>query len=136
MTKIGIIACQKFWKKGCPGLSSHVLCFEALRHKSGLYQNFEEVMLVNMVSCSGCPGTSLPGIAEQMITQDAADYIVFPSCVLDKGHCPGLEKATRAIENKYPGKVLLGNYHDDPALTPYLKRRPRNFSRNFVQLHS
>lgn len=119
MPKVGIIGCKKNWRKGCPGLCSHVLCFEALQHKLGPFENMEQLQLVNMVSCGGCPGDSLTEIAECMVLEENVDLILFPYCVL-YNHCPGLASAAHYIESRLNCQIIYGDYEQDPVLSTYL----------------
>jgi predicted metal-binding protein len=118
---MGIIACGKNWRKGCPGLCSHVLCFEALAHKAGPFKQLgEDSELISIVPCTGCPGDSILQIAEQMVTQEKVEIIVFPYCIIYNS-CPGLAEKALEIQKKYNCTVVLGNYPKYSELLAYLQ---------------
>lgn len=120
MPRLGIIGCHKNWRKGCPGLCSHVLCFEALKHKLGPFENMEQqTQLVSMVACAGCPGDSLVNIAESMVREEKIEIILFPYCVLHN-HCPGLPQAAQYIKTHLHCQIIYGNFEQDPVLATYL----------------
>lgn len=119
MHRLGIICCKKNWLKGCPGLCSHVLCFQALQHKLGPFENMEQIQLVSMVACAGCPGDSLPQLAKAMVLEENIESILLPYCVLHN-RCPGLAQAAKYIKAQLPCQIIFGDFEQDPVLATYL----------------
>lgn len=107
---VAIITCQDYWKKGCPGYSSHFLCFQALEKKKGPLGKLAKAKIVNMQPCPGCPGDGRLELARKMISEQKVDYFVFPSCVFFNDHCPTAEIDAAAIEAAVGRPVLLGSY--------------------------
>jgi len=112
---VGIIACQDYWKKGCPGYSSHFLCFWALEKSKGPLGQLAGAKIVSMQPCPGCPGSSRLELARQMVSKEKIDYFVFPSCVFFNEHCPTALTHAGAIEAELGRPVLLGSYLEATA---------------------
>lgn len=110
MPRVGIIACQDYWKKGCPGYQAHILCFLAREKKHGPLGELEGADIVAMQPCPGCPGTGRLELARRMVAHDRVDCFVFPSCLFFDDHCPTATSHARAIEAATGRPVLLGSY--------------------------
>lgn len=112
---VGIIACQDYWKKGCPGYNSHFLCFLALEKSKGPLGQLSGSKIVSMQPCPGCPGTGRLELARQMLNKEKIDCFVFPSCVFFNEHCPTALTHAAAIEAELGRPVLLGSYLEAKA---------------------
>ncbi|WP_258360655.1 CGGC domain-containing protein [Moorella sulfitireducens] len=110
MFRVGIIPCSNYWKGGCPGYQSHVLCFLALELKKGPLGELPGAKIVAMQPCPGCPGTGRLEIARRMVYRDKVEYIVFPSCIFFNNYCPTALAGATAIEKELGCPVLLGSY--------------------------
>lgn len=107
--KVGIIACGKYWYTGCPGLNSHVLCFDAMRERQGPLGQIPEARLVSYRPCPGCPGDGLLGTARQVLQEDGADIITFGSCCFLLENCDTVYRTAEEIQ-KLGCQVVLGSY--------------------------
>lgn len=128
MKHVGIISCRDYWKKGCPGYSSHFLCFLALERNKGPLGQLNNVKIVSMHPCPGCPGTGRIAIARRMIEKEEVSHIVFPSCIFFNNHCPTAFVDAEAIESLTGRPVLLGSYLSavESSSCPTVLVKPKN----------
>lgn len=115
MSRVGIIACRDYWKKGCPGYQAHLLCFLAQEKKQGPLGRLEGARIVTMQPCPGCPGTGRLELARWMIIQEKVDFFVFPSCLFFSNHCPTALDHAETITAATGRPVLLGSYLEAAA---------------------
>lgn len=108
--KVGIIACGKYWHTGCPGLNSHILCFDALRDKQGPLGGIPEARLVSYRPCPGCPGSGLKETARQMLQEDGVEIIAFGSCCFLLENCATVHQVAAEISAEMGCSVVLGSY--------------------------
>lgn len=74
--KVGLIRCQQT-EDTCPGSTD----FKVMRERSAAFEGVdEEIEVVGMNSCGGCPGKKAVFRAKEMIAR-GADTIVFASCI-------------------------------------------------------
>jgi predicted metal-binding protein len=78
MVKIGIIRCDGTLKQ-CPGTG----CFKTIREKSGQFQEYsdQEIELIGMATCGGCPGRDAVRVAQDMVRR-GAEVIYLATCVV------------------------------------------------------
>ncbi|MBS3975966.1 MAG: CGGC domain-containing protein [Syntrophomonadaceae bacterium] len=120
MDRVGVICCGKRWTKGCPGIGSHVLCFEAIYQKRGPLGTMPEAEIVSFHPCRNCSATSLADTATSIRVEDKAQVIVLASCLFMSQRCPHVEEAVQKISAQ-GSKVILGSFWDPaspPAPTP------------------
>ncbi|MGI9861042.1 CGGC domain-containing protein [Moorella naiadis] len=115
MLRIGIIACRDYWKTGCPGYQTHILCFLAQEKKQGPLGELEGARIVSMQPCPGCPGNYRLDLARRMVAREKVDYFVFPSCLFFNNHCPTAVSQAEAITAATGRPVLLGSYLEATA---------------------
>ncbi len=104
--KIGLIRCRQT-EDICPG----TMDFKIIREKKCAFEGIQEdIEIIGMVSCGGCPGKKAVTRAEEMVKR-GADTIVLASCIT-KGTplgfpCPHAKQIKAAIENKLTNKVKI-----------------------------
>jgi len=111
MIRVGIIGCQKFWKIGCPGIYSHVLCFEALNQRQGPLGKIPDAIIADIQPCQGCPGDHRLELARQMLISSQVHRIVFASCMFTNAPCLTAETSARQIETMLHCQVIRGSYY-------------------------
>ncbi len=96
--KVGLIRCE-IVSDFCPAAS----CIKSMKEKSGAFENFEEeVELVGVMTCGGCPGKKVSSKVRALINK-GADTIALSSCI-SKGYpvgkafpCPNWEEIKKAV---------------------------------------
>jgi predicted metal-binding protein len=107
--KIGIIRCQQT-EDMCPG----TMDFKIIREKKGAFEGVEEdIEIIGMVSCGGCPGKKVITRARDMVKR-GADTIVLASCI-NRGNpvgipCPHAAMIEGSIKNKLDENIQIINY--------------------------
>ncbi|OPJ59715.1 CGGC domain-containing protein [Clostridium oryzae] len=104
--KIGLIRCMKTEDK-CPGTN----CFKAMYKKKAAFKDIEEeIELIGVTTCGGCPGKKAAARAAKMIRK-GANAIALSSCITrgnPKGNiCPYLEEMKQAITKKLGENIEL-----------------------------
>ncbi|WP_066636052.1 CGGC domain-containing protein [Desulfolucanica intricata] len=104
--KIGLIRCRQT-EDICPG----TMDFKVIREKKCAFEGIEEdIEIIGMVSCGGCPGKKAITRAEEIVKR-GGDTIVLASCIT-KGNpigfpCPHAKQIKEAIEKKLGDKVKI-----------------------------
>ncbi len=89
--KIGIIACEKMIKMGCPGKEACVSCFKAINEKSGAFERYKDVELVAFTTCGGCPGKRFPMRLKLLKNACGAEAIHIANCTFLEPECPYID---------------------------------------------
>jgi predicted metal-binding protein len=97
MTKIGIIRCQEESQVCCASR-----CLEGIKLKNGVFKNYEEVILVGIDTCGGCPGNLSKDKAYNMIRFAGAEVIHIANCILTESDL----KYTHTTEEEIYSKML------------------------------
>ena len=111
MKKIGILACEQFMVKGCPGTDVCWKCFDYARNKKGQFERYgnEEVQVTASATCGGCPGTRVVkrGL---MLAKQGVDVIHIAGCMVQEILCPYFENdaVAKEIERKANVPVVVG----------------------------
>ncbi|MEW6663313.1 MAG: CGGC domain-containing protein [Bacillota bacterium] len=123
MGRVGILCCGKRWTKGCPGIGSHVLCFEALNQKRGPLGAIPEAEITSFRPCRSCSAVSLVETASRMVAEDKVKVVVLASCLFMNHGCPHVEEAARGISSLGSCQVVLGSFWDPttPSAAPSIK---------------
>jgi predicted metal-binding protein len=110
MVKIGIIRCEGTLEQ-CPGTG----CFKTIREKSGQFQEYsdQEIELIGMATCGGCPGRDAVRVAQDMVRR-GAEVIYLATCVVKPvptpPACDHPEEIAQAIRDKTGVKVVMGTH--------------------------
>ena len=105
--KVGIIICDRY--KTCAGGK----CFRAMVEKAGafdIYKEDEELELVGLTSCGGCPGGNIEYAPEEMKKNGAEVVHLATGLVVGYPPCPYTEDFQKFISEKYGLKVVIGTH--------------------------
>lgn len=107
--KVGLLRCMQT-EDSCPGST----CFKVMEIKMFEFDKYDEdITVVGVSSCGGCPGKkSIPRVQEMI--KRGADTIVFASCI-SKGTpndfiCPNFDKMKDAIVKKVGPDIRIIEY--------------------------
>lgn len=107
--KVGLIRCMQT-EDMCPGTT----CFKVMNTKKLAFEGIdEEIEVIGVNTCGGCPGKKAVTRAAEMVKR-GADTIVFASCI-SKGTpigfpCPTVEQIKSAINKKFGSNIRLIDY--------------------------
>jgi predicted metal-binding protein len=111
MKKIGILACENFMLKGCPGTDVCWKCFDFAINKKGQFSRYgeEKVQVTAMATCGGCPGTRVVKRG-MMLAKQNVDVIHIAGCIVQEIPCPYFknEEIAKVIEDKTGIPVVIG----------------------------
>ncbi len=112
MPRIGIINCSTMKELGCPVNE----CFKAIRNRTGEFENNEDqnedIELVGVVSCSGCPTISAYeriSINVRSLVEAGAEVVHLSTCI--KTLCPFKNKYKTILEERYPDTIFKMGTH-------------------------
>lgn len=110
--KIGILGCQTFMQRGCPGSDVCWKCFNFAIEKKGQFSQYgnEPIEIVAMANCGGCPGNRIvkQGV---MLANKGAEIIHLAGCYSQQEFpCPYVDtnKVKEEIEKKTQATVVIG----------------------------
>lgn len=107
--KVGLIRCQQT-EDTCPATTD----FKFMREKRGAFEGIEEeIEIVGVNSCGGCPGKKAVFRAQEMVRR-GADTIAFASCI-SKGTpigfpCPFAKKMQNAVQTAVGDNIRILEY--------------------------
>lgn len=107
--KVGLIRCMQT-EDMCPATT----CFKVMNMKKMAFKEIDEdIEVVGVNTCGGCPGKKAVTRAEEMVKR-GADTIVLASCIT-KGNpigfaCPHAEQMKAAIEKKIGKSIKIIDY--------------------------
>ncbi|KKM12822.1 hypothetical protein SY88_01740 [Clostridiales bacterium PH28_bin88] len=137
MPSVGIISCGKHWKNGCPGIGSHVLCFDAISQQHGPLGNLPEATIVSFDYCQACPGDSIPLIAQKMVQQEGVEVVALASCLFMGEPCPYVRETISRIKSSVTCQLLTGTYFEPELASQHtpdavrVETRPFGLNRYF-----
>jgi predicted metal-binding protein len=106
-SEVGLIRCAKI-EDVCPGTD----CFKELNTKIMEFESVtEEIELISISTCGGCPGKRVVTKATDMVRK-GADTIAFASCIVTPFgfFCPHAQVMKDAIVKKLGDKVRVIDY--------------------------
>lgn len=112
MKKIGIIICDRY--RSCAAGK----CLRAMHNREGafsVYKN-EEIELVGLTTCGGCPGGNVEYAPAEMKKNGVDAIHLATGLVVGYPPCPWLEFFTQFIPAKYGIPVVVGTH---PIPTSY-----------------
>jgi len=132
MARIGILTCSNATQDlGC----SSVSCLADLRKRRGefeRYPNDEEITLVGILNCPGCPTLTGPDKLLKRIrslTDFKVDAIHFTYCLTTL--CPFKEKYRKALEEKFPKiKIIMGTHRSKLSPEEYRNKIRKLFNQD------
>ncbi len=107
--KIGLIRCRQT-EDACPGTTD----FKVIRERKCAFEGIEEeIEIIGLTTCGGCPGKKAVTRAAEMVRR-GADTIVIASCIT-RGNpigfpCPHAEKIVEAIRKKVGDDIRIIEY--------------------------
>jgi predicted metal-binding protein len=107
--KVGIIRCMQT-EDYCPGTTD----FNMIKNRQGAFEGVkDEIEIVGMISCGGCPGKKTVLRAKELVKR-GADTIAFASCI-QKGTpigyaCPFAKKMKDCVVNAVGDGVVILDY--------------------------
>ena len=107
--KVGLIRCMQT-EDMCPATT----CFKVMKTKKLAFEGVDEdIEVIGVNTCGGCPGKKAVTRAEEMVKR-GADTIVFASCIT-KGNpigfpCPHAEQMKKAIVAKVGDLIKIIDY--------------------------
>ena len=132
MARIGILTCSNATQDlGCSSSS----CLSAFRKRQGAfssYQDDEDLDLIGIINCPGCPTLTGPEKLIQRIrglTEFRVDVIHFTYCI--KALCPFKSKYKNALEEAFPNiRIVLGTHQVSIKDKDYRNKVKRLFSQD------
>jgi len=106
MKKVGIIICDRY--RACAGGK----CFRSLNQREGAFARYEgeEVELVGVTSCGGCPGGNIEYAPEEMKNNGAEVVHLATGFVVGYPPCPHLDHFREFIPRKFGMDVVVGTH--------------------------
>lgn len=107
--KVGLIRCMQT-EDMCPATT----CFKVMKEKKLAFEGVtEDIEVVGLNTCGGCPGKKAVTRAADMVKR-GADTIVFASCIF-RGTpigfpCPNAQAMKEAIVKKIGDKIKIIDY--------------------------
>lgn len=129
MAKIGILTCSNATQDlGC----SSVSCLADFRKRKGAFADYpseENLTLMGLINCPGCPTLTGPDKLLQRIralTEFGVDTIHFTYCI--KALCPFKEKYKVALEEAFPNvRIVIGTHEEQMTPEEYRQRVKKLF---------
>ena len=129
MARIGILTCSNATQElGC----SSVSCLADFRKRRGTFSEYpekENLILVGIINCPGCP--TLVGADKLLqriraLTEFRMDAIHFTYCI--KALCPFKEKHKKALEDNFQNlKIIIGTHEEHITPEEFRERVKRLF---------
>ena len=132
MARIGILTCSNATQDlGCSSSS----CLSAFRKRQGAFSSYpddEDLDLIGIINCPGCPTLTGPEKLIQRIrglTEFRVDVIHFTYCI--KALCPFKSKYKKALEEAFPNiRIVLGTHQVSIKDKDYRNKVKRLFSQD------
>lgn len=129
MPRIGLLTCTNATQDlGCALVS----CLADFRNRRGTFADYpknEQLDLVGIINCPGCPTLVGPDKLLQRIrslTEFRVDAIHFTFCI--KALCPFKEKYEKALKEAFPDiKIVIGTHQEHISEQEYKKRVKKLF---------
>ena len=106
MKRIGIIICNRYHT--CAAGK----CLRAMRNREGGFSIYkdEEIELVGITTCGGCPGGNVEYAPAEMNKNGAEIIHLATGLVVGYPPCPRLEEFRKFIPEKYGMQVVIGTH--------------------------
>ena len=116
MANIAVVACEKIRDISCVGC---LKCFKAAVKREGGFARYDDVRVVAMTGCGGCPGLVMP---KATLLMEMADYldqdidaVHLATCMVKAkktAACPiDLETMKAGIEGNWKKPVVIGTHN-------------------------
>ena len=115
MSNIAILYCKNIKDHSCVACAK---CYKGMDEKNGEFAMHDDITLVAMSDCGGCPGLTVPRVKllkEVTTSLDRPfDVIHLGTCMkiaMETAGCPiDFEDLKVTLENKFGAKVVLGTH--------------------------
>jgi len=116
MTRVIILCCENIRDRSCVACAK---CFKGVDEKAGSFEGYEDIKIVAMSSCGGCPGLVVPKLKLVKTVLDSLDRdfdkIFIGTCVvtaINTGNCPieDLDLLKATLESKFEKEVVIGTH--------------------------
>ena len=106
MKRVGIIICDRY--STCAGGK----CLRALQRREGAFQRYkdEEVELVGITTCGGCPGGNVEYAPAEMKKNGAEVVHLATGLLVGYPPCPYIDDFVRFVPEKHGLEVVLGTH--------------------------
>ncbi len=115
MSKVAILYCKNIKDHSCVACAK---CYKGMSEKNGEFAMHDEIELVAMTDCGGCPGLSVPRV--KLITEitgnldRSIETLHLGTCMkmaMETAGCPiDFEDLKVTLENKFGVNVVLGTH--------------------------
>ncbi len=115
MPKVGILYCKQIKDQSCIACAK---CYKGMAEKNGEFARHDDIELVAMTDCGGCPGLSVPKV--KLISEIARNLdrpietLHLGTCMklaMETAGCPiNFEDLKVTLENKFGIDVVLGTH--------------------------
>jgi len=115
MAKIAILYCDKIKDHSCIACAK---CFKGIAEKNGEFAKHDEIELVAMTDCGGCPGLSVPRV--KLLSEvtkgidQSIDVIHLGTCMklaMETAECPiDFHELKDTVERNFGVNIMLGTH--------------------------
>ena len=115
MSKIAILYCKQIKDYSCIACAK---CYKGMAEKNGEFAQHDEIELVAMTDCGGCPGLAVPRV--KLLTEVTGnldrkmDTVHLGTCMklaMETAGCPiDYDDLKITLEKKFGVKVVLGTH--------------------------
>ncbi len=115
MSRIAVLYCKEIQDTSCIACAK---CHKGMRERNGEYARHDEIDLVAMTHCGGCPGLTVPRV--KLLTEltrgmdREIDVIHLGTCVklaMETAACPiDYDDLEVTLKNKFGVEVVLGTH--------------------------
>jgi len=103
--KAGLIRCIQ-----TDDICNTTLCLKAVREKTGSFADIDDVEIICVNTCGGCPGKKAVSRAAEM-ARVGAEAIILSSCMYNGSpigfKCPNYEKIKKSLKENLPNGVII-----------------------------
>jgi predicted metal-binding protein len=115
MSKIAVLYCKNIKDHSCIACAK---CYKGMTEKNGEFAMHNDIDLVAMTDCGGCPGLTVPRVKLlSEVTKNLnreIDVLHFGTCMklaMETAECPiDFDDLKVTLENKFGIKVVLGTH--------------------------
>ncbi len=115
MPKVAILYCKNIKDYSCIACAK---CYKGIKEKNGEFAKHDEIELVAMTDCGGCPGLAVPRV--KLLTEttknldSSIDVVHLGTCMklaMETAECPiDFHELKDTLERKFNVKVMLGTH--------------------------
>jgi predicted metal-binding protein len=107
--RIGIVKCEETLDY-CPSTG----CFLAAKKKTGKFRDYEDIEIIGLTTCGGCPGRKIVERVKKM-KQKGVEVVHLSTCMVqlhpEPPKCPFIEEIKKALKERVDIKVVEGTHN-------------------------